>query len=59
LSGKPLTFTPEMDRALIDLRGRLTAMALADRIGVAPSVMYRRLRELGQPIRPCNREKRR
>jgi hypothetical protein len=51
-------FTPEMDKALLALRGRLAATALPDRLGVAPSVIYRRLRELGQPVRPCNRKPR-
>ena len=58
MSSNRVHFTPEMDRALLALRGRLAAMALAERIGVAPSVMYRRLRDLGQPVRACKRKPR-
>lgn len=56
--GKPkLMWTPEMDATLLALRGRLHAVAVAERIGVSVHSMYRRLRELGEPLRRCTRRK--
>jgi hypothetical protein len=48
-------WTREMDEALLRLRGRVHANECARRVGVSNQVMYRRLRELQQPIRPCDR----
>ncbi len=50
--GRPrLAFTPEMDTFLRHHRGRLTPFALADQLGVSAHGMYRRIRELGMPVR--------
>lgn len=51
-------WTPDMDRALLSLRGRVYAEEIARRVGVSPWAMYRRLRLLGAPLRPCRRGKR-
>jgi hypothetical protein len=50
-------WSPEMDAALIQLRGKLHAEEVARRVGVSAQTMYARLRQLQQPIRPCARDR--
>lgn len=44
-------FTPEMDKALLQLRGTMTMDQVARKVGVGRTQAYRRLHALGQPIR--------
>lgn len=45
-----IRFTPEMDRALLSLRGTRPMPEVAERVGVSMWSAYRRLRELRQPV---------
>lgn len=53
-----LYFTPEMDEALLKLRGTRPMTEVFRAIGVARLQGYRRLRELGQPIRAYRKHNR-
>lgn len=51
-------FTDDMDRAMLDLRGKIPMWDVAERVGVSLPLIYRRLRELRQPIQPRRPRKR-
>ena len=52
-------FTHDMDRTLLSMRGKRPVTEIADRIGVSVWLLYRRMRELDQPVQPRRQWKRR